>query len=501
MKKLGLFMCALAAVGMMFTACKKNDNKGGFNPEDIMPDGMYVVGPATGINALTDANAINLLTAQGVNEKLMDQDKKTWEEAHRAGMYEKYLFLNANQDFSLVLLDGTDETIYGGDLQEATLVADKGDVAGYWCALEIGKKMQVPVTGFYHVIMDVNKEGDLDAAGGAQIIVAPVAWGISGGCNGWGFDKAELVADPASQTATWTVTNAKFMANQEFKFKDEMGWKIWLDGETQQVSANTNLGKDMRQGGDNIVVAENGIYTVTLTFKLGKGDFVNSYAFNLTKTADVEVADYSNSELVVVGDAVNSDTPDFDGNNGGWSWGNIISLGLPEKNGNLYTWKKTVSLVAGGCKIRSIKTTDDPYYEAGANGGNDNITITEAGDYVITATIDAATNTKTVKVEGGTPAEPIMMTVKAKLPADWTNTPTAWVWPTGGDGSAAALTQQGDWWVYTTPEPVAELNIIFRNGDGWDNGQTVDISLRAELICYQIMEGEGNRNVTQIDCE
>ena len=488
----------------MFTACKKSSNNN-FNPEDIMPDGMYVVGPATGIVDLDANNAISLLMAKGVNEKLMDQDKLSWEAAHRDGMYEKYLFLLANENFALTLLDGEKQTFYGGNLEEAILVADKGDVQGYWCALQEGMAMQVPATGFYHVILDIDKEGDLSAAGGPQIIVAPVAWGISGGCNGWGFTKAEVVENVANQTATWTIENVKFMAKQEFKFKDEMGWKIWLDGETQQVSANTNLGAGMRQGGDNIVVAENGIYTVTLSFKLAKGDFENCYSYNLTKTGEVEVADYSNSELVVVGDAVNSDTPDFAGTDGGWGWGNIISLGTPEKDGNLYTWKKTVSLVPGGCKIRSIKTTDDPYYEAGANGGSDNITISEAGDYEIIATIDAATNEKTVKVVGGTPVEPIIMTVKAKLPADWTNTPTAWVWPTGGDGVAAALTQDGDWWVYTTPEPVAELNIIFRNGDNWDNGQTNDIKgIYAQTICYQIMppaDGGGNRDVTQIDCE
>lgn len=98
------------------------------------------------------------------------------------------------------------------------------------------------------------------------------------------------------------------------------------------------------------------------------------------------------------------------------------------------------------------------------------------------------------------PGEPKIITVKFKLPADWTNTPTAWVWPTGGDGAAAALTQEGAWWVYTTPEAVAELNIIVRNGDDWGLGQTVDIKT-AENACYQIGENDGNREVTAVDCE
>ena len=81
-------------------------------------------------------------------------------------------------------------------------------------------------------------------------------------------------------------------------------------------------------------------------------------------------------------------------------------------------------------------------------------------------------------VEKGTPepqGDPVTVTVKAKMPADWTNTPTAWVWPTGGEGVAATLTKEGDWYVYTTPEPVPALNIIWRNGDDWSNGQTQNL--------------------------
>lgn len=105
------------------------------------------------------------------------------------------------------------------------------------------------------------------------------------------------------------------------------------------------------------------------------------------------------------------------------------------------------------------------------------------------------------KGERPEPQDPVIVTVKFKLPADWTNTPTAWVWATGGEGAAAELVAEGSWWVYTTPEAVPGLNIIVRNGNDWDNGQTVNIENILENTCYQIQEGTGNREVVAVDCE
>ena len=144
-----------------------------------------------------------------------------------------------------------------------------------------------------------------------------------------------------------------------------------------------------------------------------------------------------------------------------------------------------------------IPDPEDP--ELGDWKDLDNIALTEDMNPVFDFSDPAKYRWTKADEEPIEPGEEKIITVKAKMPADWTNTPTAWVWPTGGDGAVAELAQVGDWWVYTTPEPVAELNIIFRNGDNWDNGQTKDIQTR-EDACYQIQEGEGNRDVVSIDC-
>ena len=112
-------------------------------------------------------------------------------------------------------------------------------------------------------------------------------------------------------------------------------------------------------------------------------------------------------------------------------------------------------------------------------------------------------------IEKGTPGidDPVgdekYITVKAKVPASWTDVITAWVWPTGGEGKAVYPTKEGDWYVYT--EHCEELNIIFRNGDDWYGyaNQTVDITgLIAELTCLELKsDGVNMATYTIVDCE
>ena len=120
--------------------------------------------------------------------------------------------------------------------------------------------------------------------------------------------------------------------------------------------------------------------------------------------------------------------------------------------------------------------------------------------------IGKVTVTLIEKGEGSTtpeePGEAKDITVKAKVPAAWTNTITAWVWPTGGDGKEVVPTKEGDWYVVT--ENCAELNIIFKNGEGWngDANQTVDIAGIKENTCLELAsDGATKATFTNVDCE
>ena len=100
------------------------------------------------------------------------------------------------------------------------------------------------------------------------------------------------------------------------------------------------------------------------------------------------------------------------------------------------------------------------------------------------------------------PDEAKDITVKAKVPATWIWTITAWVWPTGGDGKEVVPTKEGDWYVVT--ENCAELNIIFKNGEGWtsDANQTVDIAGIKENTCLELAsDGATKATFTYVDCD
>ena len=96
------------------------------------------------------------------------------------------------------------------------------------------------------------------------------------------------------------------------------------------------------------------------------------------------------------------------------------------------------------------------------------------------------------------------ITVKAVVPGAWEETITAWVWPTGGEGKEVTPTKDGNWYVVT--ENCIELNVIFKNGTGWNGNenQTVNIEGVSENICYQISaltKVDGKCSVTEVDCD
>ena len=98
------------------------------------------------------------------------------------------------------------------------------------------------------------------------------------------------------------------------------------------------------------------------------------------------------------------------------------------------------------------------------------------------------------------PGETKDITVKAKVPAVWTDQITAWVWPTGGEGKEVVPTQEGEWYVVT--HNCSELNIIYKNGAGWngDANQTIDMTF-TENTCIEIAAGAGKATYTVVDCE
>ena len=98
------------------------------------------------------------------------------------------------------------------------------------------------------------------------------------------------------------------------------------------------------------------------------------------------------------------------------------------------------------------------------------------------------------------PEDPKGITVKAKVPAHWTNTITAWIWPTGGDGREVTPTKDGEWYVVT--ENTDALNIIFKNGVNWngDSNQTEDMTFTTNTCIQLSQSGGAKATYTVVDC-
>lgn len=289
MKKFGFFAVALAATVFGLTSCDKDKDK----PTDIdgtLPNGFYVAEAGADLVA---ANAMD----QGTNE--VDQTA-------RAGMYEKYIVLEANKEYEFVNKKGDKADYYGSTLEygDSLIVTDNHEVAGYKGSLAANLKVTVTETNLYHIVLDFNEDGNLTDVGGAQCIIVPVEWGVRGGMNSWGWTKGERTEENGA--ITWTWKDQELAAAGEFKFAHSDAWKINLDI-ANLVKANTNLGADGVPGGDNIKVEKAGLYTITLTYKAS----TESSAIKDSYTMKVDLTQESTlpTTMYMIGN-------DF----GNWSW-------------------------------------------------------------------------------------------------------------------------------------------------------------------------------------
>ena len=263
--------------------------------DNIVLDGFYVYGEAVGV-----ADAANIEAKFGMAAGLNEVAQQAGEEPKRGGMYEKYIVLEADKDFYLVLNEAGTTTNYGAELVDFDVkeLADNPTYEGTVVKrgeLKTGAEapaMRVAETGLYHIVLDLNLEGDLLYP---QIVVAKVIWGVRGGMNGWGFTPFDAV-EVNAETMTWTMTDVEIPVNGTFKFAYGHGWKIQLD-DAGNVKANTNVGADCVAGGADIAVEKGGKYTITLTYTLAGGDIKNSYKYTLVCTEESTLP----TELYMIG--------------------------------------------------------------------------------------------------------------------------------------------------------------------------------------------------------
>ncbi len=412
MKKIAMFMSALA-LAFTFTSCEEKPDNGG-NLDNVTEDGFYVAGPATGATELT----ADYMMAAGLNEV---------DGANRSGMYEKYIALEANKDFELVLYANGEQIRYGAAL-ETFDVSEKADnprnvevKRGVLVTGADAPAMKVAQSGLYHIVLDLNEANDL--AFGAQIVLAPVQWGVRGAMNGWGF--TAMPTPTFNQTTmTYVLENCAVASTGAFKFAYGAGWKLDLD-DAGKVKANTNLGIDAEGAGElgNNALVPNGkdiniirgIYKITLTWTLKGGAIKNGYTASIEKTGNLEAVDYSNCQMELIGSGI-AEQEGATADASSWNWGNVMLAGndgKPVKSGDVYTWTwEKVTLTTDGWKVRVLNAAEsggvasfdlgnaavDSAASTGVQESSDGNIYVTAGNYKVQLMIDSASDSKKIVI-------------------------------------------------------------------------------------------------------
>ena len=365
-------LMSISALALMFvaTSCEPEENQGngGVNFDEITLDGFYVYGEATGSEDITADYGM----AAGLNEVTA---------AKRGGMYEKYIVLEGGKEFYLVLNEAGKYTNYGAELKDYDVkeLADNPTLAtvkrGELVIGEDAPAMKVDQTGLYHIVLDLNLEGDLLYP---QIVVADVQWGVRGAMNGWGFTAFDAV-EVNAETMTWKMENVDMPANGEFKFAYGHGWKIQLD-DAGNVKANTNLGMESLPNGANIKVEKAGLYTITLTYNLKGGDIAAGYTFTTECTKESTLP----TELYMIG-------KDF----GNWEWTSegVVALTPVHSHSGAF-WTTRYITAANGFKFCPVKDWKGDFTGLENNSGyeikDNNCFVAADGFYTIY--IDLANN-------------------------------------------------------------------------------------------------------------
>lgn len=368
MKK--VLLLALAIVSLFAVSCKKEN--GNIDWDKVTVNGFYVAGPATG----SDEIKPECVMAAGYNEV---------DKAVRDGMFEKYIVLEADKEFYLLYNDGGKKSRYSATLTQFTTPEEEAyndnPAAVLKGKMEQGDKapaMKVSKTGLYHIVLDINKTGDLKDA---QILLLDASdFGVRGGMNGWGFTSSDPIPTFSNNGTTFTFKDQELAKNGEFKFSTGNYWKVTLD-DAGKVKAETSLGETgsglglanrAGRNDNNIVVDKGGKYDITLTFKLAQGSFDKNFTYTVTCTQESTAPE----TMYMIGEQF-----------GGWNWedAGIVDL-IPVWGAPGYFWCTRWFDASKGFKFCALKAWNGDFTGDGTKGytvNDGNCWVAENGFYTV----------------------------------------------------------------------------------------------------------------------
>lgn len=303
MKTLKLFSMCVLALSMAFTSCKTETP---IDVNTIVEDGYYIKGDASGAATLIKAGKMQ----SGLNENASN--------VQTAGLFEKYVALEAGSTFTIIKKAGTVETVIGKDMvKDSTTTGDDYNISGakvqFGTYKENGTVFSVTKSDLYQVVIyEATK----------AIAIIPVKWQT----NGLGTpDSLGLVGSFNKTTMTYKLTNVVADLGN-FKIKSYNGWKFDMTPKetvaANKVKVNCNFGatktgtvadpfkfdgtaNNVLQGGPDIAIAfaDRGKYTVEVIWTLGEG---NSHVIKFTKTADLPIVNPATFIYSLIGNAFNN---------------------------------------------------------------------------------------------------------------------------------------------------------------------------------------------------
>lgn len=397
----------VAALSIPFTSCSSDDDDNNDKPGgEIVLDGIYIKGDAT---ALTELNSKGTFSA-AKNEVLGEV---------RDGLYEIYVAVKkGDAGFNIVSVAGSTTNVMGPDADFAEVEAEDRnadepqDGSFQKGGIEVTEaKFTVPEDGLYHVAYD----SELN-----KVAIAEVVWGVIGAATpgGWGSSTVLPMKKFDLNKIEFEAPGVE-LSKGDYKFRYSNGWKLFLDtvlvvGDGEKgVTVNSNFGgalDALDAGGENIIVSEGGLYTINFTWELAKAPVAK-----LTKTGELEIADYSAVEMGIVGNSYNNAEGELE------SWGaNYPEKTMaPDKDGDVYTWNYTDVTFVENPEGAQFKFREGEGWDGKSIGFNDvelegnakdsletnndgNFVFKGddyAGVYTLKLVIDAATETYTLTID------------------------------------------------------------------------------------------------------
>jgi hypothetical protein len=423
MKRIMYLASILFLASAVLVSCKDDDVKPIDENPILVEDGLYIKGAGT---ALTEYDL----------KGLMKSTRNEVGQVDRPALKELFVAVKAGSEgFNIIDIAGSTATIYGPGadfavVDEAARIGEEPKL-DFWRGTlsETQTAFTVPQDGLYHVVVDTEFN---------KVAIIPVAhWGLIGAATpgGWSNDTPLNPGAFDLNTMTFEATNVP-MTKSNYKFRYSGGWKVIIDGDAVTgVRVNTNMGgavNNLVPGGDDIANDAGGLYTARMVWTLGQ-----PYAATITKTGELEMFDYTDTELGLVGNALVEGDPD---------WTVTVQLQKPVLEGEtVYIWTfEGVEIKAdGGFKIREGNDWSGLSFGypqvtmAGLSADNfanadGNFIAKEDGTFDIIFKIDALTDVMTFTVNPAGAAPELYMLGNG-TPAGWDNNQALPM--TGTDGS------------------------------------------------------------------